>query len=80
MRLAECVTFWSFVEPEDLARADGRWDSMIGVFAVATQGRVIVGKVSDQGYEDQWTYETEDVSLSGRRCLSRLFSVYHGHY
>ena len=63
MRVAECVAFWPFVTPEDLDMADARWDDMNGVFAVAIQGRVMVGKVSDKGYEDLWTYETENVSF-----------------
>lgn len=55
------MAFWPFVSPEDLNRAAGRFDDMQGVFAVACHGRVMVGKVSDKGYEDLWSYETEDV-------------------
>jgi hypothetical protein len=62
LRLAECVNFWPFTSTEDLERADGKWDTMEGVFAVASSGRVMVGRVSDEGYEDLWSYETEGVS------------------
>jgi hypothetical protein len=36
---------------------------MEGVFAVASCGRVMVGRVSDKGYEDLWSYQTEGVSF-----------------
>ena len=62
VRLAECVTFWPFTTPEDLERANKKWDEMEGVFAVASCGRVMVGRVSEKGYEDLWSFQTEGVS------------------
>ena len=62
MRLAECVSFWPFCSPEHFAMAESRWDDMEGVFAIGSYGRVIVARVSDDGYEELWTYETAEVS------------------
>jgi hypothetical protein len=56
------VIFWPFTSPEDLERANKKWDEMEGVFAVASCGRVMVGRVSDKGYEDLWSFQTEGVS------------------
>jgi hypothetical protein len=61
LRLAECVAFWPFTSPEDKEMANGKWDRMEGVFATASCGRVMVGRVSDAGYRDLWSYETENV-------------------
>jgi hypothetical protein len=37
---------------------------MEGVFAIASIGRVIVTRISDEkGYEELWTYQTQDVSF-----------------
>lgn len=41
--------------------AESRWDDMEGVFAIGSYGRVIVARVSDDGYEELWTYETAEV-------------------
>jgi len=60
------VTFWPFTSPEDLERANKKWDEMEGVFAVASCGRIMVARVSEKGYEDLWSYQTEGVS-----CLCR---------
>ena len=38
---------------------------MEGVFAVASCGRIMVARVSDKGYEDLWSYQTEGVSCLG---------------
>lgn len=60
--MAECVAFWPFTSPEDLERANKKWDEMEGVFAIGSCGRIMVGRVSDKGYEDLWSYQTEGVS------------------
>lgn len=39
------------------------WDEMEGVFAVAVYGRIKVGRVTDDGYEELWTYQTLGVSF-----------------